>query len=759
MNHFSYPGLLFRLVYRLALSGRWIVTKPICKSFGRTTDQSSETIQQIYVINLDRQTIQWSQVQRELQQIYDGSGTPLVELTKRFSAIDAKDYAGSPSESVIQTYYSLADQLHVEPQPAISIGRINIDQRIQMTRQEVAVALSHIAVWKRIASGEHSYTLVLEDDVCFRRDFAQFTDQAWEDLRDAHEHSPPFDMLYLSYKEVKTRALKYDISDFVFRPYRGLWFLSGYVLSKSGARKLLSLLPVRGPIDLWINYQFEKLNVFATSKSVINQRLDHRSDNSYSIMPVLSKIGIMKNEKPILFEPKQLKGPVFAFGKHGSGLTSLAMALSMLGYRCCSDVNELPITEHENLFCNKRGRVFNAYVNVGSLDEHYVELAKMYHNARFIVTVNTEEDLAELNQEIVKEREFPDNEASPRDIHRLIRQIRQLSDNILILRAQAPDKWKSICQFLVCLSPISQYPTFIDKMQRRLSLNNTKDGRDHFPRTHRLKFDTVPWIAIPDRNWIGVPTDGGNYEAMADENSITVCERFRKLDSSFWLLRDDTFPSNLALFEPSNYSIADDGAAKLTLHKERSGVRDYTSASICSRQRFLYGRFEVEIRPANAPGVVTGVFLHRNSPRQEIDIEFLGKDTNNMLLNVYYNPGNEGARFEYGYRGTPVLINLGFNASNDFHRYTVEWCPTAIRWFVDDRLVHERFNWEPTPVPHLPMQFQVNLWPSRSVELAGRLLDRKLPVSSAIRAIHLKAFLEDKNESKRKTYKVRQTNT
>jgi GR25 family glycosyltransferase involved in LPS biosynthesis len=72
-----------------------------------------------------------------------------------------------------------------------------------MTRQEVAVALSHIEVWKRIASGEHGYTLVLEDDVYFRRDFAKFTDQAWEDLRNAHGYSHPFDVLYLSYKEVK----------------------------------------------------------------------------------------------------------------------------------------------------------------------------------------------------------------------------------------------------------------------------------------------------------------------------------------------------------------------------------------------------------------------------------------------------------------------------------------------------------------------------------------------------------------------------
>lgn len=754
MNNFSYPGLLFRLSYRLALSARWIFIKPVCKSIGSTNNKPSEMIQQIYVINLDRQTFRWSQMRQELQQIYDVSGKPLIELTSRFSAIDAKDYTESPSESVIETFYSLADQLYVEPQPAISSGWIDIEQTIQMTHQEVAVALSHIEVWRRIASGRHGYTLVLEDDVCFHHKFAQFIDQAWEDLRETHGHLLPFDVLYLSYKEAKNRAQKTDISDFVFKPYRGLWFLSGYILSKDGAQKLLSFLPVRGPIDLWINHQFKNINVFATSKSIINQRLDHRSDNLYSILPILTKIGVLNKEKPILFETKPKKKPVFAFGEYGTGLTSLAMALSMLGYSCCSDVNKLPKIEHENLFYKKRKQVFDAYVNVGSLDEHYVEFAKMYPNSMFIVTVKKEEDLAKLNQKIVNEREVPDKEVGLGAIHRQISRIRQLSDNLLILPAQASDKWMSICKFLDCVPPTSKYPVFGDQIQRKLSQDNIKDVRDHFPRMHMLKFDTSPWIASSNRNWIGVPTNGNIFEDMADKDLTTICERFLNLDNTFWLLRDDTFPSNLAIFNPSNFTTMDGGTARFILHKERSGVRDYTSASISTHQKFLYGRFEAEIRPANVSGVITGVFLQRNSPRQEIDIELLGKDTTKMLLNVYYNPGGEGARFEYGYRGTPVLINLGFDASEDFHRYIVEWSPEVIRWFVDDRLMHERFNWNPTPIPHLPMQFHVNLWPSRSVKLAGRLLDRKLPTSSAISAIHLKAFLANKSFSKRKTNKV-----
>jgi GR25 family glycosyltransferase involved in LPS biosynthesis len=255
----------------------------------------------------------------------------------RFAAVDARDYIDSPTPHEIQPFYSLEDQLFVEPNPLLT-DQIVRDQMVAMTRQEIAVALSHIAVWRLVASSEHAHTLVLEDDVYFRRSFAETVDRAWAHLRKAFRSTDAFDLLYLSYKEAKTGALKDPVTDVLFRPRRGLWHLSGYVLSKRGAAQLLELLPVRGPVDLWINLQFDKLNVYATHRSVVQQRLDSRSDNRYSILPVLSRVGVLTREKPLLFKSRKLPKPVFVFGGHDTGLTSLATALSMLGYRCCSDV-------------------------------------------------------------------------------------------------------------------------------------------------------------------------------------------------------------------------------------------------------------------------------------------------------------------------------------------------------------------------------------------------------------------------------------
>ena len=235
--------------------------------------------------------------------------------------------------------------------------------------------------------------------------------------------------------------------------------------------------------------------------------------------------------------------------------------------------------------------------------------------------------------------------------------------------------------------------------------------------------------------WKGIPI------TVIDDSSLGLCmsrdklERERGLGNEHWTCLDDTFPSNMALFRPENVSVENGHCGVLNLRREEAYVRSYTSAAISSCQRYLYGKFDALIKLAAVPGVITGMFLHRSSPRQEIDIEFLGRESRKMLVNVFYNPGIEGSKFDYGYRGTPILIDLGFDAAEDFHQYSIEWSATYMRWFVDGRLVHERSNWEPTPIPHLPMQLYMNLWASRSRELTGRLAEGQLPTRSFIKCV------------------------
>jgi GR25 family glycosyltransferase involved in LPS biosynthesis len=677
-------------------------------------------------------------MRRELASVRDSGGNRLTAIARRFPAIDARYCVDQPDDE-LRHEYSLADQLFVDPCPLPSGMGDAASFYIEMSQQEAAVARSHIAVWKLIAEGAPPYTLVLEDDAYLRWGFGRTLDRAWVELGHLFA-SPPFDLLYLSYQEARQGADVSPVSLELMRPLRGLWHLSGYVLSKRGAQRLLSLLPVSGPVDLWINHQFEKLDVLATRRPIVKQRLDLPSSNSYSVLPILSKVGALTREKPPTLSSRALPTPILAFGRQGTGLTSLAMALSMLGYRCCSDVAALPDSEHRALLGNQRTRVFDAYANVGTLRPHdLIKLMKAYPHGRFIVTAEGEHTLGLTAADLPHAATTCDaEEARQSDSARaLLDQLRSHTRRVLVLPADYPDKWQLLTQFLVCDYPGHRYPECTDQGQRALLGEGHRPQLPHLPRAARLKWDALPWVA--DRpEWHGLALEEVGDAFNRKPSVLQGGERFESLDTDTWRLRDDTFPSNMALFSPANFEIIDDSAV-LTFREEHVVVRDYTSAALSSRNAYRYGRFTAELKPPAVAGLITGLFLHRNSPRQEIDIEFLGNDTTKLLVNVFYNPGYEGAKVEYGYRGTPALIELGFNAADDFHRYEIDWTPTAIRWRIDGRLLHCRLQWDPTPIPHLPMQFQLNVWHSRSTALAGKLARARLPAHAELRRIEIHA--------------------
>ena len=60
--------------------------------------------------------------------------------------------------------------------------------------------------------------------------------------------------------------------------------MSSYVLTRKAAQKLVDNLPVVGPVDVWINYQFEDMNVFMTIGNLIEQTGVEDSDNTYSFV-------------------------------------------------------------------------------------------------------------------------------------------------------------------------------------------------------------------------------------------------------------------------------------------------------------------------------------------------------------------------------------------------------------------------------------------------------------------------------------------
>ena len=726
------------LAYRVSLALRSLSRKTRCGAFSAIRSDRKHSISHIVTINLKRHVARWRRMQHELNRIMNKEGTPLVMMTTQFSAVDAKAGDIDVSEATLNPSYTLSDQLFVEPQPLLDQIGVSGRQQIEMSYQERAIALSHVRVWEMIAKSDHEYVLILEDDVYFTSQFASVVEEVWADLLHNTVKCRAIDLLYLSFEEAKGGAQKEYLSEYLMRPRRGLWNLSGYVLSKKGALNLLRQLPVRGPVDLWLNRHFQKLNVFSSTSSLIEQRRDYSSSNSYSVLPILSKLGVLADEGPARFERGPLLGPVFAAGPENSGLTSLAMALSMLGYRCCSDVEELPCMEEAALDAGRRDRIFDAYVNVGSVSRRCLKLAMLYPQSRFIIATSghwtsAAGECCPAAERITGPRMSMDAQTEELSMAQLVEELQRLSVKHLSIPADERVCWTDPCDFLECDPPVGAYPSIADRARRRLGTREYWDRLDP-AKSRRLKFDSSPWVIDRLGEWQGVPTARADACCAGVRQGKDILTESRDLGSEDWTCRDDTFPSNLVLFRPRNFRI-DDDCGVLELRRENAYVRNYTSASISSRQSFLYGKFEAEIMPAPASGVITGMFLHRSSPRQEIDVEFLGKNCRKMLTNIYYNPGVDSSKFDYGYRGTPILIDLDFDASEAFHLYSIEWYDDCVRWFVDDRLVHERVNWEPTPIPHLPMQFQMNLWASRSWKLTGRVQEDQLPTQSRVRKV------------------------
>jgi GR25 family glycosyltransferase involved in LPS biosynthesis len=636
----------------------------------------------------------------------------------------------------VDPYYSLGDQLFVEPQPQAIPEKFDLERPIRMTEPEIAVASSHIGVWKALADSDSQFSLVIEDDVWFDRGFGRELDSAWRELEEIGAGTPDFDLLYVSYQEVRHGAPKELISKNVFCPERGLWFLSGYVLSRKGAQALIDRLPCRGPVDLWINHQFSTLKVRALRRAVVNQRRDLHSTNLYSILPTLSRIGVIDSSDAALFHRRPSHAPVFVFGTPGSGLSSTAMALSMLGYRCCHDLEDIPQVELEKLLSGSRDRVFDAYVNIGALASQFPKLIKQYPRAKYVVLF----DFAPFVNEF---------DAHTRDL------VAKL--DVLHVGREQELGWRALCEHLSVAPPVAPYPNMADIGLRRSRESIVEGG--YRVATKRLQHDPSPWIVGPRDAWAGISIEMLEVQEPPGWSRVSFGDDLEEVRPDRWVLRNDTFPGNLGLFRPENVDSTSNDGLILKVVEAPLGVRNFGAAAFSSRSSFLFGRYEATLKATSVPGIVTGFFLHRDSPRQEIDVEILGNQPDRLLVNVFYNPGSEGAKFDYGYRGTPFLIELGFDASNGFHRYAIEWNPFEISWYVDDILVHRRATWNPTPIPHLPMTLHVNCWPTRSRDLAGRLVPSALPTYAIVRRVTVNAYSEDTPNQLRHTFDYPSTAT
>jgi GR25 family glycosyltransferase involved in LPS biosynthesis len=661
----------------------------------------------VIVLNLDRQVGRWRRVSKELGRFQTSEGEPLQSITRRLSAIDARDGRSTAPTVDVDVVYRIGHQLHVQPDARLA-ECFATDEPIRMTRQEVAVARSHVECWKTVASGPDDHVLILEDDIWFRPGAAAAIDCGWRAALGRCRARVGPGLLYLSYADAGGTADRADACPDVFRPVRGLWFLSGYVLSREGAAALLRALPVVGPADLWMNYRFAELGALALAEPALSQRPDETSGNAYSVLPYLARAGIVdapSHESPR--DPWRAR-PVLAWTAGGEH-EGLAMALSMLGLRVRAfDGDEEPLDEQQ---LREAFGTFDALVDPPL---YPASLSAASADGRSVLIVETGAP-ARLGFE-------PD----------LLR--------VLAAASVVPStgSWDELCSVLGLVRPVDAYPMGAPR-GARLFRGDRPTGLSSLRDARRLRADSPhddsPWVLPHLTGWQPAPITAQPEHSPGRPMAVASLTG----PSPWFGAAAGTFPGNLASFERSGPSYDAEGARLVLDEGAGGGPRPYRSHALASLRPFEHGRFEADIKPPTGPGLITGFFLHRDEPRQEIDVEFIGGQPGRMLVNVFFNPGDDGATLGFGYRGSPCWVDLGFDSTTDWHRYAIDWRPDRVTWLVDGEAVHERLNWDPTPLPHLPMRLHANLWTPRSEEFTGPLKRSSLPAEAFFRNVSVMA--------------------
>jgi beta-glucanase (GH16 family) len=202
----------------------------------------------------------------------------------------------------------------------------------------------------------------------------------------------------------------------------------------------------------------------------------------------------------------------------------------------------------------------------------------------------------------------------------------------------------------------------------------------------------------------------------------------KEIDPKKWnvLIREDSKHNELQYYVPDE-AYVENGCLRLRSRVRDFGSKHYTSGRVdtCGKFAAIYGRFEIKAKLPGGKGVWPAHWLYpqnRNWEREylmaeamangkerlipedrpwytEIDImEFLGHEPKVIYGTLHYYT------FDGQKKTSSVTWKSETDYTKDFHVYALEWEPDAIRWYIDDQLIHRSTN----GVPHNPHYLILN---------------------------------------------------
>lgn len=169
-------------------------------------------------------------------------------------------------------------------------------------------------------------------------------------------------------------------------------------------------------------------------------------------------------------------------------------------------------------------------------------------------------------------------------------------------------------------------------------------------------------------------------------------------------------------------------------------AKPYKGAEIYSNNSWLYGRYEMRMRVANASGVLSTFFTYKDGSEigntfwEEIDIEVFGKDNaeiwqSNIILGT--TRPTEQADEEH---------EVDASLADAYHTYVLEWTPDYVAWFLDGVEVRRIIGTSTVTSLTNAQSLRFNLWASESVDWAGDWNDSVLPVYQFVSYFEYKTY-------------------
>lgn len=167
------------------------------------------------------------------------------------------------------------------------------------------------------------------------------------------------------------------------------------------------------------------------------------------------------------------------------------------------------------------------------------------------------------------------------------------------------------------------------------------------------------------------------------------------------------------------------GMLHLSVISSANKLRAYKCGELQTTGRFGYGTYEARMRIAAGSGLNSAMFTYSGPPisstHDEIDFEFLGKNTANVQMN-YFTAG----------RGShEAFAAVPADAVSAFHNYAFVWAPGLIKWYIDGKLVRTASG---SDLPSMPGKFYLTLWSGSSGvdNWLGKFDSARLPAEAAV---------------------------